>query len=495
MMSRTCLTGAAIGLLAWLGFTGQSAAAGQPAGESAGYQRPNVVFAIADDWGWPHAGACGDRAVRTPNFDAVAEQGVLFRHAFVSSPSCTPSRGAIIAGQHFWRLGAAANLWSEWPADTFPEYPQLLAESGYFVGHYRKAWGPGKCDPQPAGPKFPSPEEFFEAWPGDRPFCFWFGASDPHRGYDPGSGQRAGIPLDQVHRFGHFPDTPVVRSDIADYYFEVQRFDRELGQLLQRLRDLGVLENTIVVVTGDHGMPFPRCKTNLYDGGTRVPLAIRGPGIAGGRSLDDFVSLTDLAPTFLQAAGVEIPSSMTGHSLWPVLQSESTGQVDPQRDHVIFGRERHTVSQQAGLRGGYPMRGIRTPRYLYIRNYEPDRWPAGTPDYENAEFRQAWLSDCDNGPTKRAIWEMRETDAGRKYYEWCFGKRPAEELYDLSVDPDQLTNVAEQPGYQQVREQLSRQMHEQLVASQDPRATGADPRMDEAGKYRGGGGGQWTPPK
>ena len=251
--------------------------------ESARDERPNFVFAIADDWGWPHASALGDEAVKTPNFDAVAASGVLFRHAFVSSPSCTPSRGAIISGQHFWRLGQAANLWSEWPHRTIPEYPDLLHRSGYFVGHYRKAWGPGKFVRQPAGPRYKTPEDFFAARPRDKPFCFWFGASDPHRGYKPGSGKAAGIPLDKVHLFGQFPDTPVVRSDIADYYFEVQRFDREFGQLLKRLEEIGELDNTIVVVTGDHGMPFPRCKTNLYDSGTRVPLAIQGPGFPGGR--------------------------------------------------------------------------------------------------------------------------------------------------------------------------------------------------------------------
>lgn len=454
--------------------------------------RPNFVFAIADDWGWPHASAYGDAAVKTPAFDRVAKNGILFRRAFVSSPSCTPSRGSIITGQHFWRLGGAANLWSEWPANSYAEYPALLREAGYFTGHFRKAWGPGKFESQPAGKKFESVARFFETRPDDQPFCFWFGASDPHRGYEPGSGKAAGIPLDRVHLFPHFPDTEEVRNDVADYYFEVQRFDRELGNLLSLLEETGELENTIVVVTGDHGMPFPRCKGHLYDSGTRVPLAIQGPDIPGARVVDDFVSLIDLAPTFLEAAGIDIPEQMTGKSLLPILHSFQSGQIETDRDHVLFGRERHTVSQEKGIRGGYPMRAIRTADFLYIRNFHPDRWPAGTPDYENAEFKQAWLSDCDNGPTKKVIWDQRETETGRRFYELCFGKRPADELYDLTSDPDQLINFASHKEYEETKNKLARQLNQELMNSLDPRSTGTDPPMDEVGEYRGGGGGQWT---
>ena len=457
--------------------------------------RPNFVFAIADDWGWPHASAYGDKALKTPAFDAVAARGALFQHAFVSSPSCSPSRGAIISGQHFWRLGEAANLWSVWPDKTIPEYPHLLEQAGYFIGHYRKAWGPGKFTQQPAGPRFKNPEAFFAARPSGQPFCFWFGAFDPHRGYQAGSGKDSGIPLNQVHLFGHFPDTLTVRNDVADYYFEVERFDQQLGKLLERLTAMNEIDNTIVVVTGDHGMPFPRCKTNLYDSGTRVPLAIQGPGIPGGRTIEDFVSLTDIAPTFLSAAGIPVPQEMTGKSLLPLLRSHQSGQIDKDRNHVIFGRERHTVSQEKGNRGGYPMRGLRNDKYLYIRNYYPERWPSGTPDPDTAEFRRAWLSDCDNGPTKTNIWDMRETPAGRKIYDLSFGKRPAQELYDLAKDPEQLVNVAGQAEYSDRLRKLDAQLRQELADSQDPRAANEASKMDQAGKYLGGGGGQWKDKK
>ncbi len=145
-------------------------------------RQPNIVLAIADDWGWPHASAYGDRVVKTPTFDRVAREGVLFANAFVSSPSCTPSRGALITGQHFWRLAEGANLHSIWPVGRFAEYPQLLEDAGYFVGTYRKAWGPGRGSP--AGTPYKSVDTFFEARPAGKPFCFWFGSQDPHRPYE-----------------------------------------------------------------------------------------------------------------------------------------------------------------------------------------------------------------------------------------------------------------------------------------------------------------------
>ncbi len=219
--------------------------------------------------------------------------------------------------------------------------PPLLAAAGYHVGHFRKAWGPGKAERQPAGQTYESVDAFFADRKGKQPFCFWFGTSDPHRPYVPGSGKRAGIPLERLYMFPWFPDDDVVRNDVADYCFEAQRFDREVGQLWDRLQQQGELDNTIFVVTGDHGMPFPRCKGNVYDGGTRVPLAICGPKIPAHRTVTDFVSLTDIAPTFLEAAGVPVPAEMTGISLLPILQSDKSGQVDPTRDYVVFGAATH----------------------------------------------------------------------------------------------------------------------------------------------------------
>ncbi|MCG6922340.1 MAG: sulfatase [Acidobacteria bacterium] len=454
--------------------------------------RPNILFAIADDWGWPHAGVYGDPVVQTPTFDRVAREGVRFEHAYVSSPSCTPSRSAILTGQWHWRLEESANLWSTLRKD-YPVYPDLLEEAGYVVGFERKGWGPGRVEVggrtrNAAGPRFESFEEFLAQRPDGRPFCYWFGSYDPHRDYEAGSGARSGMKLDEIRLFPHFPDSPEVRGDVADYYWEVQRFDGEVGAILALLEKRGELDRTIVVMTGDNGIPFPRCKANLYDCGVRVPLAVGGPGVAGGRVVEAFVSLADLAPTFLELGGVEPPAVMTGRSLLPLLGAEGP---DPKevaaREHVLAGKERHVPAQERPDTGGTPMRSIRTHEFLYIRNFRPDRWPAGTPHYQRATLEGAWLGDCDNGPTKFYMVEHQDDDAEhRRLYDLSFAKRPAEELYDLRKDPGQLRNVAAVPEYAETRKALEARLMEELRATGDPRVVGGADHL-EAYPYYGHG--------
>jgi len=444
--------------------------------------RPNILFCFADDWGWPHAGVYGDPVVKTPAFDRIANEGVLFQHAFVSSPSCTPSRNAILTGQQFYRLGPGGNLWSTLET-KHPNFMYLLRDAGYAIGHWRKAWGPGKHQTggykeSPCGPRLAF-DRFIKEHDTTKPFCFWFGTSDPHRGYRDGSGKKAGIDVTKVPIPEFYPNTAAVRSDIADYYFEVQRWDNDVARAMALLEEKGLLENTIIVMSGDHGMPFPRCKGNLYDWGARIPLAIRwGTQIPTGRSLTDFVSLTDLAPTFLAAAGLPVPETMTGQSLLSILKSNTDGRVEPARDHMVFGRERHTAAQE-GHQGGYPSRAIRTDQYLYIRNYEPDRWPAGTPNHTKAFKSNAWLADCDNGPTKFYITANQELDdAHQRFYQLSFGKRPAEELYVLADDPDQILNLATDPKHQKAKKTLSKQLTAYLKTTSDPRETDADVMFD-----------------
>jgi N-sulfoglucosamine sulfohydrolase len=454
--------------------------------------RPHILLAIADDWGWPHAGAYGDRVVQTPTFDRLAREGVRFEHAYVSSPSCTPSRAALLTGQWHWRLEESANLWSTLRKE-YPVYPELLEAAGYVVGFEGKGWGPGRLEPggrtrNPAGPAYPSFAEFLESRPEGRPFCYWLGSHDPHRPYDRGSGARSGIPLEAIRLFPHFPDHREVRSDVADYYLEVQRFDREVSEALALLEKHGELDRTVVVMTGDHGMPFPRCKSNLYDSGARVPLAVRGPRPAAGRVVEAFVSLTDLAPTFLELGGVAVPEAMTGRSLLPLLAEGGTGGREAAtRDHVLVGKERHVPVQERPDRGGTPMRSIRTVDFLYIRNFRPDRWPAGTPHWRRATIEGYWLGDCDNGPTKLYMVENRDRDADhRRLYDLSFAKRPAEELYDLKKDPHQLENVAADPRYAEIRQQLEARLMAELRASGDPRVVGGAERL-EAYPYYGHG--------
>jgi len=456
-------------MIALLCLAGLSGAAVQAA------ERPNILFCIADDWGWPDAGIYGNRVIKTPAFDRLAREGVLFENAFVSSPSCTPSRNALLTGQYHWRLEHGGNLWSTLHP-KFPVFPLLLRDAGYAIGHWRKAWGPGNFralgrQEDPVGPSYRGFKDFLAKRPGKQPFCFWLGAFDPHRPYKPGSGAGSGIPVDTIVPPADLPNHPTIRNDIADYYFEVQRFDRDVAEAIGLLEVSGELENTIIVMTGDHGMPFPRHKCHLYDSGTHVPLAIRwGRSVKAGRRVTDFVSLADLAPTFLDVAGVAIPQQMTARSIVPLLRSGKSGRINPRRDHVLTGRERHTVAQDPPSTGGYPMRAIRTDGFLYIRNFAVDRWPTGGPA---RNYR-----DCDGGPSKTFLLKNRDKPAIRPFFEMAFAKRPAEELYDLQNDPHQLKNVAAQAGFSDIRSRLSRRLLTALKASRDPRVTSGGENFD-----------------
>ena len=438
--------------------------------------RPNILYCLADDWSWPHAGVYGDRVVRTPTYDRVACEGMLFNYCFSAAPSCTPSRAAMLTGQYPHRLEQGSCLWGFLPK-KFPVYPDLLEKSGYVVGCMGKGWGPGNFQAggftrNPAGPTFQSFDNFLKTVPEGKPFCFWFGSHDPHRPYRAGSGAESGLTTDKVVVPPFWPDNEISRNDILDYYWKVERYDREVGELLELLAKAGKLDNTIVVMTGDNGWPFPRCKANLYDGGTRQPLAVRWPAkITGGQVCDDFINLMDLAPTFLEAAGLKPLREMTGRSFLGLLTgAEKCGS----RNTVYLERERHANVQAGNV--GYPMRAVRTRDFLFIRNLRPDRWPAGdpkAPDFQNRVF-----GDCDDGPTKKDILARRDAPELQKLFELCFAKRPAEELYDVRKDPHELINVAGQPEYAAERKRLRAQLDEWMKATGDPRAIHDDDHWD-----------------
>jgi len=452
-------------------------------------RRPNILLAVADDWGWPHAGAYGDPVVKTPAFDRVAREGAVFTNAFVSSPSCTPSRSAVLTGQWHWRLEESANLWSTLQA-KFPVYPDLLEEAGYYVGYTGKGWGPGKVEiggrkRNAAGDYDRDFDAFLAKRPDGKPFCFWFGRGGSV-GYKKGLGQKSGMKTDQIRLPACLPDSEEVRSDVADYYFAVQEFDRAVGGLLKKLEELGELDNTLVVITGDQGAPIPRGGHNLYDTGARVPLAVRwGSKIKAGRTVTDFVSLTDLAPTFLQAAGLKPPKVMTGRSFLDVLKSAKAGRVDASRHWVLIGKERHVPCQEAPDSGGTPMRAIRTDDFLYIRNFRPDRWPAGTPNHEKAYLKGSWYGDINTHPAKTYMFEHRNDPEVKPLFELAFGKRPDEELYDLKMDPEQLYNVAGDPAYAEVKQKLADRLIDELRASADPRVLGNGDKFDTYPYYGG----------
>ena len=491
--------------------------------------RPNILFAFADDWG-RYASAyrqiegedTPNALVHTPNFDRVAREGALFANPHVPAPSCTPCRSAVCSGRYFWQTGQGAILQgAEWDA-SIPTYPLILEEAGYHIGYCYKVWGPGTpphapyggdrtryqtrnwfaCFSQTAtslvdehgveGAKekvFDEVRESFDAFledrPDDAPFCYWWGPTNTHRKWEQGSGNALwGIDPDELEgRLPDFlPDVPEIREDVADYLGECMAFDTGLGILMNRLEEIGELDNTLVVVSGDHGIPgMPRGKCNLYDIGSEVALAARWPGrIPEGRVIDDMVNIMDLAPTFLEAAGVEEPEGMSANSLLDVMTSEESGQVDPDRDFVVTGRERHVAAARDGNLP-YPQRAVRTHDYLYIRNFAPDRWPMGDPQglddpsvepppYEDLrEDTFVAYADLDASPTKAWMIHHRGEDAIQQQYEIGFGKRPEEELYDLNEDPDHMNNLANDPDYADVKDRLADRLMTVLREENDPR--------------------------
>ncbi|MCB0558860.1 MAG: sulfatase [Lewinellaceae bacterium] len=465
------------GLAALWGMALWTTACGVRPANHEGNRPPNILLLLADDWSYPHAGVYGDKVAQTPTFDRLAAEGVLFTNAYCSAPSCSPSRAAILTGQYPHRLEQGANLWGTLDR-KFATYTQLLERQGYFVGMAKKGWGPGNFEAggyehNPAGKGYASFQGFYEERPNQAPFCFWFGSRDPHRPYIQGVGAEAGLSPDSLLAPPFLIDLPVVQQDLLDYYYGLGRFDQECGEILSFLEKMGALDNTIVVMTSDNGMPFPRCKANLYDYGARVPLAIswKGKGMRG-LTFDGFVNLLSLAPTFLDAARVEAPTAMDGKSLLPVLLQGENKQED---DYVYLERERHGNVRQGHL--GYPARAIRDDKYLYIRNLKPGRWPAGDPELADSG---TIYGDVDDSPSKFFMMHFEGDEAYGPLFELSFGKRPREELYQIESDPFQMTNLAGISRYRRVVEQYARMMDAVMAATDDP---WADPRFEGFDQY------------
>jgi arylsulfatase A-like enzyme len=508
-----------------------------PVVHAADAARPNILFCFADDWGrYASVYANVDdrpsinQVIKTPVIDGVAKDGVLFKNAFVTAPSCTPCRSSLLSGQYFFRTGRGAILeGAVWDA-SIPSYPLLLHDAGYHIGKSYKVWSPGAPADAPYGGQQYAYEKAgrdfcrfseratalvkggmtfdaarqkildqvrdnFDAFLADRkpgqPFCYWFGPTLTHRPYEKSSGKALwGIDPDSVRgKLPKFmPDVPEVRADFTDYMGEIQAWDAGVGVLLDRLKAAGELERTLVIVSGDHGMPgVPGGKCNLYDFGLGVGLIARGPGIKPGRVVDDYVNLVDLAPTFLEVGGVKPPDVMTGRSFLDVLHSEKSGQVDPDRTWVVTGRERHVATAREDNLP-YPQRAVRTPDFLYIRNFAPDRWPMGSPkftsvtDMPSADALEhntfVAFADMDASPTKAWLVRQFGEEDWEWHYNYAFGKRPAEELYDLRSDPDQMVNRADDPAYAAQKRELSARLLKVLTDAKDPRVIGDGKTFD-----------------
>ncbi|MCX6597171.1 MAG: sulfatase [Acidobacteria bacterium] len=431
-----------------------------------GGRPPNVLLLLGDNWAAPHAGVYGDPVVRTPTFDRIAREGVVFTRAFAPNPSCSPSRSSLLAGQPTHRLGEAASLYGPLAADV-PLYTDQLTAQGYFTGYSDKGFGPGTSSrpgrsANPAGELFPAFDAFLGARPAGKPFCFWYGSHQPHVPWNQG---RAGRKRMESLAFAvppHLPDHPTVRADMLDYYCEVEDFDQHSGRLLAALERSGELDQTLVIMTSDNGWQMPRGLANCYDLGVRVPLAMRLPKrIRPGSVRTDFVSIASLASTILEAAGVAVPGTMTAPSLW-----------SRRREREIFlERERHANVRRGNL--SYPVRGVRNERYLYLRNLEPDRWPAGDPEFF---WSVGPYGDIDSTPTKAMLMAQRPAP----FFDLSFGRRPAEELYDLARDPGQIHNVAAQPSHAAALRRLRVQVDDWMRQSADPRAQGSTDFWDRA---------------
>lgn len=448
------------------------------------HSRPNILLAISDDQSSMHTAASGARFVATPAFDRIAREGVLFNNAFCSAPQCSPSRAAILTGRNIWQLEEAGTHWSSFPA-KYDVYPEILEKNGYFAGFTGKPWAPGDFGQRPrnpAGREFneirtvPPAEhisdkdyaenfrDFLSARPENTPFVFWYGGHEPHRAYQEGIGFEAGKKLTDVdmRSMPFLPDSDVVRSDILDYGYEIEWFDLHLSRMIEQLQKIDELDNTVIVVTSDNGFPFPRAKANLYESSMRVPLAIRFPKhIPGNRVIDDIVNLNELAPTFLEFAGVSPHEGMSSTSLVNVLTSNRSGIVDETRDRTFFGRERHGHARMNHV--GYPSRAIRTREFLYIRNFASDRWPVGDPPF---------YGDIDDGPSKTYMIDHRSENSVKELFVLGFEKRSHEELYEINKDPGCLVNIADRPEFSQMKESLWVDLRALLSNHGDPRVTG-----------------------
>lgn len=470
-------------------------------------KRPNILFVISDDQSYPHAGAYGYAAARTPNFDRIAKEGVLFNNAFVASPGCSPSRAALLTGLNCWQIKEAGTHASSFP-EEFLVFPDLLEKVGYKVGYTGKGWAPGDFkesgrNRNPAGDAYQekkqdSPEgvsnidyaenfrDFFTKKEKNQPFFFWLGTSEPHRTYKKGIGRANGFDISKVVVPPFLPDVEEVRSDILDYLFEIQWFDTQLGRVLAQLKEANELENTLIVVTADNGMSFPRAKANVYEYGIHVPFAVRwGNSIPGGRVSDELISVIDVYATFLEVAKATRPDyPLASKSLLPLLKN--TKGSSPHRKAVFSARERHSSSRYNNL--GYPQRAIRTERYLYIKNYKPERWPAGDPQKFGKDGQLEPLNtgfhDIDESATNIVIREWQNPDIA-PYFHLAVDKRSAEELYDIQADPACLKNLANNPKFVQQITSLRKQLTDYQLLTKDPRETGKGDYLESFPRLNG----------
>lgn len=463
-------------------------------------KRPNILFCIADDASFQHMSAYGfglTKWVNTPGFDRVAKEGLLFTRAYTPTAKCAPSRASILTGRNPWQMKEAGNHNPIYP-DDLTTFIEVLGKNGYATGFTGKGWGPGTVGQIGGKPRQLTGTEYsqikttaptkamsgtdytanFKAFlkekPAEQPFFFWYGSHEPHRKYAYGSGVAIG--KKSIKDIDHVPpfwiDNETVRNDMLDYALELEYYDQHLSTILKALEETGELDNTLIIVTSDNGMPFPRVKGHLYDYDNHLPLAImwKNKIASPGRKVNDFVSFIDFAPTILEIAQVDPKGKMQpiqGASLSTIFQSPNTN--DKGRERVILGREREDVGRPNDE--GYPVRAIVKGNFFYAFNYEPSRWPSGDPE--------TGYADTDGSPTKTELLLANRKGLHKNLWQLSFGKKGSEELYLVDQDPYSINNLAADPAFATIKANLRKEMEVELKKQGDPRMFGKGYLFDQ----------------
>jgi len=393
--------------------------------------QPNIVVFLTDDHSVLDATVYGSADVRTPNMQRLAERGLTFDRAFVASPSCAPSRAALLTGLMPSRNGAEAN--HSRPRADVKKLPAYFQELGYDVvafgkvGHYAQTAEYGFDRAENFGyhedVAVPNGVKWLRERKSDKPLCFFLGTNWPHVPWPP-TGE--GYSPDRVRLPPNHVDTPETRAARASYYAAVARMDADLGLALDAADEV-LGPNTLFLTTSDHGAQWPFDKWNCYDTGIRVSMIAAWPDrIAPGTRTSAMVSWVDLLPTLVELAGGTPPADLDGRSFAAVL----TGRKQEHRDRIF------TVHSGDGDKNVYPIRSVRSVDWKYVRNLHPEFYFSTHIDFDvrpGLEYFKTWTAKAKTDPGVAAIVER-------------YHARPAEELYDLTADPHELHNLAGDPS-------------------------------------------------
>jgi len=408
----------------------------QPA-HNAYKDKPNIVLFLADDQGIDDVGCYGNSVIRTPNIDRLAAEGLRFNLAFTSTAMCSPSRSALYTGLYPHRNGCHPNHSSIKPGvKTLPGY---LAPLGYRVGLAGKVHvKPREQFPFEYMALRPKQIEKFMTDTLAQPFCLVVASNEPH-----GPHKQGAYTPEQVPIAPYRVDTPQTRQQLADYYTDIDLLDSQVGQVLDLLKKHSLEHNTLFIYTSDHGYDI-FAKWSCYEAGLHVPFIVRWPAKVKPKTVTDaMVSFIDVLPTFVEVAGGRPPEDVDGRSFLPVLLGNKN-----QHHDVVFGA--HTTQ---GIISGraYPIRSARTRAHKYIRNLNPD----GTFQCVTTHGRN--YTEVNDGMWGSWRKKAKSDNFAAQRVE-MLQHRPAEELYDLTKDPHELNNLADDPAYRKVLVSLRKKL-------------------------------------